>query len=52
MGKKNLVKKLRLAKAERQNKRLPPFITARTKRKVQQNIKRRNWRSDKLRIEE
>lgn len=51
MGKKDLNKKKRLAKAERKNRRLPVFVTIRTKRKVQWNIKRRNWRTDKLRIE-
>lgn len=52
MGKKTLAKKMRLVKAERQNKRLPVFITVRTKRKVQSNNKRRNWRTEKLRISE
>lgn len=52
MGKKTLTKKLKLSKAERQNRRLPLFVTARTKRKVQQNNKRRTWRTDKLRIKE
>lgn len=50
MGKKELSKKLKLAKAERQNKRLPVFITIRTKRKLQTNEKRRNWRTQKLRV--
>ncbi len=52
MGHKELTKKMRLAKAERQNKRLPVFVTIRTKRKVQANNKRRTWRTDKLRIKE
>ncbi|MFA6530723.1 MAG: 50S ribosomal protein L39e [Candidatus Micrarchaeia archaeon] len=52
MGKKTLTKKMRLVKAERQNKRLPVFITIRTKRKVQSNNQRRNWRTEKLRISE
>lgn len=52
MGKKSLNKKKRLAKAERQNRRLPPFVMLRTKRKVQSNNKRRNWRTDKLAIKE
>ncbi|HIH23227.1 TPA: 50S ribosomal protein L39e [Candidatus Micrarchaeota archaeon] len=52
MGHKGLTKKMRLAKAERQNKRLPVFVTIRTKRKVQANNKRRTWRTDKLRIKE
>ena len=50
MGKKDLTHKLRLAKAERQNKRLPVFVTIRTKRKVQSNNTRRTWRTDKLKI--
>ncbi len=52
MSKKTLAKKMRLAKAERQNKRLPVFVTIRTKRKVTSNSKRRNWRTEKLRIKE
>lgn len=52
MGKKTLTKKKRLAKAERQNKRLPVFVTIRTKRGITVNSKRRNWRTDKLRIED
>ncbi len=51
MSKKTVMKKLKLAKAERQNKRLPLFVTIRTKRKFVSNIKRRNWRTKKLRIE-
>jgi large subunit ribosomal protein L39e len=50
MGKKNLEKKNRLAKAERQNRRLPLFVAIRTKRKVTTNSVRRSWRTDKLRI--
>ena len=45
-------KKKMLAKAERQNKRLPVFVTIRTKRKVTANSQRRNWRTEKLRIKE
>ena len=52
MGKKTIGKKMKLAKAERQNKRLPVFVTIRTKRKVQANNKKRVWRTDKLRIKE
>ena len=51
MGKKTLDKKKRLAKAERQNRRLPVFVAIRTKRKVTTNSIRRDWRTDKLRIE-
>ena len=52
MGKKSLSKKLRLAKAERQNKRLPPFVYLRSKRRFTQNASRRSWRTDKLRIKD
>ncbi len=52
MGKKTLDRKKRLAKAERQNRRLPIFVTIRTKRRITANLIRRNWRTDKLRIEE
>ena len=52
MSKKTLGKKLRLGKAERQNHRLPLFVAIRTHRKVTTNSIRRNWRTDKLRIEE
>jgi large subunit ribosomal protein L39e len=52
MGKKGLKKKMRLARATRQNKRLPLFVTVRTKRKVRFNNSTRAWRTDKLRIKE
>lgn len=50
MTKKSLQRKMILAKKERQNKRLPVFVTVRTKRKVQTNNKRRNWRTDKMHL--
>jgi large subunit ribosomal protein L39e len=52
MGKRELAKKLKLAKAGRQIKRIPQFVTMRTKGKVAFNRRRRTWRTDKLRIEE
>lgn len=52
MGKKSWMKKMRLAKAHRQNKRLPVFVTIRTKRRLQMNPNRRDWRTDKLRLPE
>lgn len=52
MSKKTIVKKLKLAKAERQNKRLPLFVTIRTKRRLHTNPSRRNWRTEKLRIKD
>ncbi|HLD59480.1 MAG TPA: hypothetical protein VI912_00675 [Candidatus Bilamarchaeaceae archaeon] len=42
-------KKARLIKATNQIKRLPIFVPIRTKRKVQSNNKKRNWRTEKLR---
>ncbi len=48
MTKKTLMKKKRLGKATRQNRRLPVFVAVRTKRKVTQNSKRRTWRTQKL----
>jgi large subunit ribosomal protein L39e len=48
MGKKTLKKKLRLAKANRRNRRLPAFIAAKTRLRVRFNRHRRNWRTQKL----
>ncbi len=48
MTKKTFLKKKRLGKATKQNRRLPVFVAIRTKRKVTQNPKRRAWRTDKL----
>ena len=52
MGAKGLTKKMKLAKAGRQIKRMPAFVIIRTKRKVSHNRRRRDWRTDKLRIAE
>jgi large subunit ribosomal protein L39e len=52
MGKKELAKKMKLAKAARKIKRIPPFVMIRTKRRVTFNRRKRDWRTDKLRIEE
>jgi len=52
MGARGLGKKMKLAKAARQIKRIPAFVMIRTKRRVTFNRRRRNWRTDKLRIEE
>ena len=43
-------KKIILAKRKRQNRRVPLFATARTRRKVTDNPKRRNWRTQKLKL--
>lgn len=52
MSKKTLAKKQKLAKANRRNSRIPAFVMLKTARKVTQNPYRRNWRTDKLRIED
>ena len=52
MGKKDKRKKMRLAKAARQNRRMPIFVTVRTKRKVMWNNRSRNWRTEKLKAKE
>ena len=41
-------KKAILFKAMRQNRRIPLFVIARTKRKVTRNPKTRHWRGRKL----
>ncbi len=50
-SRKSFKKKLALAKAIRQNRRIPVFVIARTKRKVTRNTKSRNWRSKKLKLD-
>jgi large subunit ribosomal protein L39e len=52
MGKKDSKKKKRLAKADKKNRRIPPFIMLKTNRRVTVNRYRRNWRTDKLHIGE
>ena len=42
--------KKKLAKAMKQNRRIPVFVVARTKRKVTFNRKMRNWRNKKMKI--
>ncbi len=37
-----------LAKAIKQNRRLPLFVIARTKRRLTRNAQQRNWRDKKL----
>ncbi|MDD5022612.1 MAG: 50S ribosomal protein L39e [Candidatus ainarchaeum sp.] len=48
MVKKDLKKKMRLGKKTRQNRRVPTFVTIRSKRKVQANTKTRVWRTEKI----
>ena len=45
---KSLDKKKKLGKKTSQNKRMPVFVTVRTKRKVVWNNQSRNWRTDKI----
>ena len=44
MGDKSKAKKKRLAKAERQNTRVPAWVMMKTDMNVTRNPKRRNWR--------
>lgn len=48
MGKKSLALKLWLVRRNKQNRRVPIFAVARSKRKARVNPKQRNWRRDKL----
>ncbi|RLI71954.1 50S ribosomal protein L39e [Archaeoglobales archaeon] len=50
MGKKTVGVKKRLAKALKQNRRAPIWITLKTNRKVFASPKRRNWRMRKLKV--
>jgi len=52
MSKKTSEKKSRLGKKNKQNKRIPIFVIAKTKRKVTANNRRRDWRSRKLKLKE
>ncbi len=45
---KSAERKKKLGKAARQNRRIPIFVAAKTKRKITQNRLQRNWRKDKL----
>ena len=45
---KSEIKKKRLGKALRQNKRIPVFVAVKTKRRITQNRMQRNWRTQKL----
>ncbi len=47
---KSVVKKTKLKKALKQNRRIPLFVVARTKRKLSTNYKARNWRRSKLKV--
>ncbi len=45
---KPLAKKLRLAKAAKQNRRIPVWVIVKTNREVMTHPKRRMWRRTKL----
>jgi len=44
MGKKSKAQKKRLAKLDRQNRRVPTWVMMKTDMEVSRNAKRRNWR--------
>jgi len=43
-------KKTVLAKALKQNRRMPIFVIAKTARRVMRNVKQRHWRTRKLKL--
>jgi large subunit ribosomal protein L39e len=47
---KPLAKKLRLAKANKQNRRVPLWATMKTNRKVRSHPKMRHWRRSNLKV--
>ncbi|MDD1675285.1 MAG: 50S ribosomal protein L39e [Methanomicrobiales archaeon] len=50
MSKLSKGRKLRLAKACEQNRRVPAWVMLRTKRNVVSHPKRRNWRKSTLKV--
>jgi len=52
MSKKTEKKKAMLGKKARQNKRIPIFVVAKTKRKVTASNRRRDWRTNKMKLKE
>jgi len=44
MGQKSKAQKKRLAKLDRQNRRVPTWVMMKTDMEVSRNAKRRNWR--------
>jgi large subunit ribosomal protein L39e len=50
MGKKTIGKKIRLAKANKQNRRVPAWIMVKTNRRVSTHPKRRHWRRTNLKV--
>ncbi|VVC03941.1 50S ribosomal protein L39e [Candidatus Burarchaeum australiense] len=49
---KSSLMKSRLGKAAKSNRRVPLFVMAKTARRVTQNLKRRHWRTRKLKLKE
>ncbi|MEA2074721.1 MAG: 50S ribosomal protein L39e [Euryarchaeota archaeon] len=49
-GKNTVGRKIRLAKANRQNRRVPAWIMVKTSRRVTTHPKRRHWRRSKLKV--
>ncbi len=49
---KSVRKKEILSKANRQNRRMPLFVVAKTKRRVRYNRMSRNWLSSKLSVDD
>ncbi|RZN36858.1 MAG: 50S ribosomal protein L39e [Methanophagales archaeon ANME-1-THS] len=50
MSKNTKGKKIRLAKANKQNRRVPAWIMLKTSRRVTTHPKRRQWRRTKLKV--
>ncbi len=50
MSKVSLAKKLRLAKAMKQNRPVPVWVVAKTMGRVRTHPKRRYWRRSKLKV--
>ena len=50
MGKKSALKKRRLGKMLKRNRRMPILAMVRTHRSIQYNQRQRSWRRSKLRI--
>ena len=47
---KELGRKIRLMKRTNENRRVPGWVLMRTDRKVNQNVNRRNWRKNNLKL--
>lgn len=52
MSKKTRSKKMKLGKKLKQNRRIPHIARLRTHGKVQFNIHKRDWRRQKMRLED